>query len=101
VQNPRSFLSPEQPRHEDNPFWIYPLNILEIKKEMVGFSKFDPQKGILAHFMIVQISVNEIHPEAYTFQKFDKRSALPLQYTQYIKFSYNQPIQQAYNRCIS
>jgi hypothetical protein len=42
VQNPRSFLSPEQPRHEDNPFWIYPLNILEIKEETVGFSKSDP-----------------------------------------------------------
>jgi hypothetical protein len=89
VQNPRSFLPPEQPRHEDNPFWIYPLNILEIKEETFGFSKSDPQKGVIAHFMNVEIFVNEIHPDTYTFQKFDKRRALPFQYTQYIKFNSN------------
>jgi hypothetical protein len=31
VGNPRDFLSPIQPRTEDNPYWIYPLDVLEIK----------------------------------------------------------------------
>jgi hypothetical protein len=61
----------------------------------------DPQKGVVAHFMNVEVAVNERHPELYTFQKFDKRRALPFQYTQYIKFSSNRPVRQAYNICIS
>jgi hypothetical protein len=101
VQNPRCFLSPDQPRHEENPFWIYPLHILEIKEETSQFSSLDPQKGVVAHFMNVEVAVNERHPELYTFQKFDKRRALPFQYTQYIKFSSNRPVRQAYNICIS
>jgi hypothetical protein len=51
--------------------------------------------------MNVEVAINEIHPELYTFQKFDKRRALPFQYTQYIKFSSNQLVRQAYNICIS
>ena len=31
VQNPHTFLDPMQPRNENNPFWIYPLHVLEIK----------------------------------------------------------------------
>jgi hypothetical protein len=101
VQNPRSFLSPAQPRHEDNPFWIYPLNILDIKEKTVAFSLSDPQRGLVAHFMNVEIFAHETIPEAYMFQKYDKRRALPFQYTQYIKFSSNRPVRQAYNICIS
>jgi hypothetical protein len=56
---------------------------------------------VSAHFMNVEISVDEIHPEAYTFQNFDKRRALPFQNIQYIKFNSNRPIWQAYNICIS
>jgi hypothetical protein len=101
VQNSRCFLSPVQPCHEENPFWIYPLHILEIKKETSQFSSLDPQKGVVAHFMNVEVAVNEHHPELYTFQKFNKRRALPFQYIQYIKFSSNRPVKQAYNICIS
>jgi hypothetical protein len=101
IQNPRYFLSPDQPRHEENPFWIYPLHILEIKEETSQFSSLDPQKGVVAHFMNVEVVVNEHHPELYTFQKFDKRRALLFQYTQYIKFSSKRHVRQTYNICIS
>ena len=30
IQNPCDFLSQNQVRTDDNPFWIYPLNVLEI-----------------------------------------------------------------------
>jgi hypothetical protein len=51
--------------------------------------------------MNVEVAINERHPELYTFQKFDKRRVLPFLYTQYIKFSSNRHVRQAYNICIS
>ena len=101
VQNPRDFLSAEQPRIDSNPFWIYPLNILEIKEETSGFSTLDNRKGVLAQFMNVELKVNEVSPQLYTYKKFDKRRGLPFDYTQYIKFRSNRPVRQANNICIS
>jgi hypothetical protein len=46
VQNPRDFLSPKQPRIEDNPFWIYPLNVLKIKEETVAFNPVNKLWGL-------------------------------------------------------
>jgi hypothetical protein len=99
--NPREFLSPQQVRSPDNPFWIYPLNVLEIKEETMAFSQTDSTKGILINFMNVEIAVNESAPELYTFRKYDKRRALPFIYTQYIKFKSNRNVRQAYNIVIS
>jgi hypothetical protein len=50
VQNPCDFLSPNQLRIDDNPFWIYPLNVLKIKEETTSFFQSIPEKGILAYF---------------------------------------------------
>jgi len=101
VGNPRAFLSLEQPRIESNPFWIYPLDILTIKEETAQFSSIDPERGISAHFMNVEITVHENDPHGYNFRKYDKRRSLPFKYTQYIKFQSNRPIHQAYNIPIS
>jgi hypothetical protein len=62
VSNPRDFLSPDQSRNEDNPYWIYPLNVLEIKEEISEFSQADPRKGITVHFMNAEFRVNETIP---------------------------------------
>jgi hypothetical protein len=51
--------------------------------------------------MNVEFSAHETFPENYTYCKYDKRRALPFQYTQYIKFRSNRPVKQAYNICIS
>jgi hypothetical protein len=51
--------------------------------------------------MNVEISVNTERNELYTFKKFDKRRALPFNYTQYIKFKSNRCVKQAYNITIS
>jgi hypothetical protein len=101
VGNPRQFLSPEQPRVDTNPFWIYPLDILTIKEETAHFSSNNPERGTVAHFMNVEITVHETNPQAYSFRKYDKRRKLPFSYTQYIKFHSNRPIHQAYNIAIS
>jgi hypothetical protein len=46
VQNACDFLSPKQPRTEDNPFWIYPLNVLKIKEETVAFNPVNKLWGL-------------------------------------------------------
>ena len=53
------------------------FHILEIKEETSQFSSLDPQNDVVAHFMNVEVVVNERHPKLYTFQKFDKRRAIP------------------------
>jgi hypothetical protein len=101
VQNPRDFLSPNQLRTDDNPFWIYPLNVLEIKEETTSFSQSTPDKGISAHFMNAEFILNKQNPEQYVFRKYDKRRGLPFEYTQYIKFRSNRAVNQAYNIAVS
>lgn len=100
-ESPRKFLDPLQPRESNNPFWIYPLNVLDIKEETSEFSKDYPDKGIKAHFMNAELHLNESDPTLYSLRKFDKRRDLPFMYTQYIKFHSNRPVQQAYNIVIS
>jgi hypothetical protein len=101
VSNPHDFLSAKQPRSHDNPYWIYPLNVLEIKEETASFDPNNPCKGIQAHFMNMEITVNDNDPNLFSLRKFDKRRALPFQYTQYIKFKSNRCVRQAYNIAIS
>ncbi|KAG0568196.1 hypothetical protein KC19_6G001700 [Ceratodon purpureus] len=101
VGNPQDFLSPEQPRTPDNPFWIYPLHILEIKTEVSKFGATDPTQGISAHFMNVQFDLHETDPKNFVMRKYDKRRNLPFKYTQFIKFQSNRPVRQSYNIIIS
>jgi hypothetical protein len=101
VSNPRDFLSPDQSRNEDNPYWIYPFNVLEIKEEISEFSQADPRKGITTQFINAEFRVNETIPQHFSFCKFDKRRSLPFTYIQYIKFASNRSVHQAYNIAIS
>jgi len=101
IPNPRIFLSPTQVWSQDNPFWIYPLNVLEIKCEVVQYSKANPKQGILANFMNLQIQLSEEQPNKYCIRKYNKRREFPFDFTQYIKFTSNHPIKQAYSIVIS
>ena len=62
VSTPREFLSPGQVRSLDNPYWIYPLDILEIKEEINVFSDLNPTRGLAAHFMNVQFFSKRCQP---------------------------------------
>ena len=101
VGDARIFLDPTQSRTMSNPYWIYPLHILDIKPEVTNFSNLSPSHGIKAHFMNVLVSISEESTGIFTMQKFDKRRDLPFTYTQYIKFNSNRPVKQAYNVIIS
>jgi hypothetical protein len=101
IVNPRDFLSPEQSFSQENPFWIYPLGVLEIKEETSAYSQNDPTKGVQMHFMNIEVTVNESAPQLYRFRKYDKRRSLSFPCTQYIKFRSNRNVRQAYNIAIS
>ena len=80
TSTPRLFLSPTQDRTEHNPYWIYPLGILEIKEETTSFSESSHTKRIAANFINIQITINETDPGRYLLYKYDKRRKLPFQY---------------------
>jgi len=84
---PMEFLSPNQTREESNPYWIYPLNVLEIKSEVSKYAEQEPHRGIQASFMNMEIIISETDPSAYSICKYDKRRKLPFAYAQYIKFT--------------
>jgi hypothetical protein len=79
--NPRLFLTPEQIHSEKNPFWIYPVSILEIKEDTSGFSLNDPQRGVSAHFMNAKLLIHKTELVNFQLRKFDKRRLLPFKYT--------------------
>ena len=56
-----------------NPFWIYPLDIIEIKHEVSQFFQVSQKHGLIAHFINVLIHVYEKTSEQYIMQKFDKK----------------------------
>jgi len=86
-----------------NPFWIYPLQFLEIKPEVKKFAENDPTRGITTHFMNLNIEMTflELTPRNYQLSKFDKRRDLPYKYAQYIVFKSNRLVRQSYGIVIS
>ena len=101
VTCPREFLLPSQPRTDSNPWWIYPLHVLEIKEETSRSTSDYPTGFTVAHFMNVAVTIHDPDSGKFSFTKFDKRRTLPFQYTQYIKFRSNRSVHQAYNIAIS
>jgi len=79
------------------------LNILEIKKEVVKFVPDEPQRGVHAHFMNLDIIITSLdgQPQNFQLRKYNKRRDLPFAYTQYIKFWSNRPIKQSYAVAVS
>ena len=63
--------------------------VFKIKCEVSKFSKLNLLRGIQASFMNIEISIFEASLEAYGLCKYEKWRALPILYTQYIKFKSN------------
>jgi len=95
------FFDPKQEWSQSNPYWIYPLEVLEIKCEVSKYSETDPLRGIQTNFMNLEIKVSEDNPANFSTCKFDKHRALPFVYTQHIKFHSNRSIRQSYSIAIS
>jgi hypothetical protein len=91
------FLDPKAERIPSNPYWIYPLGIVEIKSEIDRFSVVFPQRGTSAHFMNMQISIINEVDGIYRTQKIDKRRNLPFEYSQFLQFKSNRSVSQSYN----
>ena len=93
----QQFMDPNAERVASNPFWIYPLQIVEIKTEIDKFSVLFPQRGTSAHFMNMQISVMNELDGVFRTHKFDKRRNLPFRYSQFLQFRSNRSVSQSYN----
>lgn len=91
------FLDPNADRVSTNPYWIYPLGIVEIKSEIDRFSVAFPQRGTSAHFMNMQISIINEVDGVFRTHKFDKRRNLPFEYSQFLQFRSNRSVSQSYN----
>jgi hypothetical protein len=91
------FLDPKAERVPSNPYWIYPLDIVEIKSEIDRFSTVFPQRGTSAHFLNMQISIINEENGIYRTHKFDKRRNLPFAYSQFLQFKSNRSVSQSYN----
>lgn len=83
------FLQSDAPRTADNPFWIYPLGIVEIKTELDAHKANCPFSGIKGHFLNVQLEIVNTTTGEFTSSKFDKRRHLPFQFQQYIQYKTN------------
>lgn len=95
------FLQPEALRTSDNPFWIYPLGIVEIKIELDKHKPNQPFSGTKGHFLNVQLEITDTETGEFISTKHDKRRSLPFRFQQYIQLKSNRPVQQAYNVTIS
>jgi hypothetical protein len=101
VGNPQAFLCPTQPYTEENPFWIYPLQVLEIKPKITAYDLADSTRGVATHFMNMQITILDDDKGLYSMRKFDKRRDLPFGYSQFIHFASNRLVKQSYNIIMS
>lgn len=70
------FLDPKQDRTPDNPWWIYPLNIVEIKSEMTSTIPGYPEWGTDAHFLSIHIMMTDTELGAFNIEMYDKSEEL-------------------------
>ena len=88
------FLDPNSKRVPSSLFWIYPLDIVEIKIEVDRFSTHFLRRGTSAYFMNMQITIFYEKDGLFRTHKFDKRRNLPFQYAQFLQFRSNQSVSQ-------
>jgi hypothetical protein len=91
VGDPNFFLDPHNHRMDDNPFKVYPLNIVQIKPQVIKYDANFLSKNIKANFMNLHIHINQ-NNNLVRLWKYDKRRELPFYYDQFMKFHSNRPI---------
>jgi len=52
-------MDPHNPRMDDNPFKVYPLNIVQIKPQVIKYDASFLSKNIEANFMNLHIHVDQ------------------------------------------
>ena len=95
------FFDPSQRRTSDNPFWIYPLDILEIKPELVsriadttGDETLDTLAGSAVNYLSFTLTLDRPgDPKStYTLVRYVKRRELPFATMQYVYYTSNRPV---------
>ena len=95
------FFDKNQPRTENNPFWIYPLHILELKPELVcstadatGYNDHDPLSGACINYLSFTLTLDDPGTlfSTYTLRRYVKRRTLPFPTMQYVFYNSNRPV---------
>lgn len=63
------FLDPDQDRSSDNPWWIYPLGLMEIKPEITSTRFENPNWGIDVHFLSIRVMIFDIIVGSYIYDR--------------------------------
>lgn len=95
------FLQPQAIRSPDNPYWIYPLDVVDIQPELDLIHPTINGCGQAAHFLNVHINIVDILTGKFETTKFDKSHLLPFPFQQYIQYKSNCLVRQSYNIAIS
>ena len=101
------FLDPTQPRLPENPYWIYPLHILDIKPTVDSFIAGSywgqaVQLGVATTFLHFECRVLEPGtPGGYEFCRHDKTAALQIAVVQFVHFFSNRPPSAVLNVALS
>ncbi len=109
INNPiiSRFLDPTQPRVPSNPYWIYPLHILEIKPTVEAFSvgMFGEERvPIGVHTTFLHFECNLVLPGVaggYEFRRRNKALALDFPVALFIRYFSNRPPVAVLNVAIS
>jgi len=87
------FFNPQVPRTADNPFWIYPLDILSITVEVDKWFPYDNPWlfGQQVNFLSTTLMASGENG-TFTLRRYIKRASLPFSTVQFISFKSNRPI---------
>ena len=91
------FLNPDQPCVKDNPLWIYPLHIIQLKHTN-QFIYGLPSETV---FLCTKFLLTKPFLGDYNSSLHWKKDKLPCNNVSYLFLDSNRPINQCYNICIS
>lgn len=91
------FLDPSQPRENSNPFWIYTLQIIQLKNT----TKMSGKLTLSTTYLCTSIQLTKPFIGKYSTCLEWKKDKLPCKNVSYIFAHSNRPKNQSYNMCIS
>ena len=93
------FMNPSAACTDDNPYWIYPLHILNIKPEVLDWlhsATGEWKPGIKCNYLNFTLTVLDHETGSFSLTRYVKRRELPFPTTQYLLFHSNRPVRLVY-----
>jgi hypothetical protein len=97
----RSFLNPNANRAEDNPYWIYPLPLVEIKECIAKEKDLINGQKLITAINFLNLSLELKGNGSFLLQPYDKTQELPFKILRFVSLHANRPIVQSYKMILS